>query len=246
MTHDEISELLGAYALDAVEPDERDEVEEHLLSCAKCRAEVADHREVAALLAHGGSDAPADLWDRIAGSLEAAPPRLDLGPVVSLEARRRRRPSRLGAAVAVAAALLVAFLGVQVHDQDQRIDELQAAMTNPMQPAFEAALGNPSATRFTLASNEHKVVLQGVIAPDGTAYVDLRALPALGHGRTYQLWGASGEELVSLGVLGEHPRIVSFPVDGDGEGYAAFAVTDEAAPGVVTSRHEPVAFGALS
>ncbi|MCU1488073.1 MAG: hypothetical protein JWN67_4819 [Actinomycetia bacterium] len=245
MTHDEISELLGAYALDAVDPDERDEVEEHLLSCARCRAEVADHREVAALLAHSGSDAPPDLWDRIAGSLEAAPPRLDLAPVGDLdEARRRRRPSRIGAAVAVAAALLIAFLGVQVRDQGQRIDELQTALANPMQPAFEAALGTTSSKRFTLASNEQKVVLQGVIAPDGTAYLDLRALPALGAGRTYQLWGAAGDELVSLGVLGEHPKVVSFPVDGGG--YTAFAVTDEAAPGVVTSRNQPVAVGALS
>ena len=245
MTHDEISELLGAYALDAVEPAERDAVEEHLLSCARCRAEVADHREVAALLAHGGSDAPADLWDRIAGSLEAAPPRLDLGPVTSLdEARRRRRPSRWGAAIAVAAALLVAFLGVHVHDQDQRIDELQTALANPMQPAFEAALGTTSAKRFTLAANAEKVVLQGVIAPDGTAYLDLRPLPALAKGRTYQLWGASGDELVSLGVLGEHPKVVSFPVEGGG--YTAFAVTDEVAPGVVTSRNQPVAVGALS
>ena len=92
MTHDEIGELLGAYALDAVDPAERDAIEEHLLSCAKCRAEVADHREVAALLAHGGSDAPAELWDRIAGSLEQAPPRLDLAPVASLDARLARAP----------------------------------------------------------------------------------------------------------------------------------------------------------
>jgi hypothetical protein len=245
MTHDEISELLGAYALDAVEPAERDEVEEHLLSCARCRAEVADHREVAALLAHSGSDAPADLWDRIAGSLEAAPPRLDLAPVGDLdEARRRRRPTRIGTAVAVAAALLIAFLGVQMRDQGQRIDELQTALANPMQPAFEAALGDASSTRFTLAADEQKVVLQGVIAPDGTGYLDLRPLPVLDAGRTYQLWGATGGDLVSLGVLGERPNVVSFMVDGGG--YTAFAVTDEAAPGVVTSRNQPVAVGSLS
>ena len=76
MTHDEISGLLGAYALDAVEGDERAAVEEHLLSCARCRAEVAEHREVAALLAHGGADAPDGLWDRIAGNLDD--PRADL------------------------------------------------------------------------------------------------------------------------------------------------------------------------
>src|SRR5687767_15186390 len=88
MTHDQISELLGAYSLDAVDPDERELVEAHLLTCARCRAEVADHREVASLLAHSGSDAPEGLWDRIAGSLEEAPPALEMPPVAELAARR--------------------------------------------------------------------------------------------------------------------------------------------------------------
>ncbi|MEA3055576.1 MAG: hypothetical protein QOD30_1008, partial [Actinomycetota bacterium] len=51
-SHDEIQELLGAYALDAVDPDERSDVEDHLRDCARCRAEVAEHRDTAAFLAH--------------------------------------------------------------------------------------------------------------------------------------------------------------------------------------------------
>jgi hypothetical protein len=245
MTHDEISELLGAYALDAVEPDERDQIEEHLLSCAKCRAEVADHREVAALLANGGADAPAGLWDRIAGSLEEAPPRLDLAPVAHLdEARRRRTPSRVGAIVAVAAALLIAFLGVQVRSQDQRIDQLQTALSEPMKPAYQAALGDPSTKHFALTSSDGDVTLRGAIARDGVAYLGADSLPKLAAGRTYQLWGAVGDELVSLGVLGEAPKVISFPVDGGG--YTAFAITEELAPGVVQSRNQPVVAGSVT
>ena len=56
--YDEYSELLGAYALDAVDPDERDRIELHLTECPRCRAEVADHREVAAFLAQPGGSAP--------------------------------------------------------------------------------------------------------------------------------------------------------------------------------------------
>ena len=41
LTHDEAAELLGAYALDAVEADERDAIEHHLNECPRCRAEVA-------------------------------------------------------------------------------------------------------------------------------------------------------------------------------------------------------------
>jgi anti-sigma factor RsiW len=70
LTHEEAVELLGAYALDALDPDEAALVEEHLNQCPRCRAEVARHHEVAGLLANSGAEAPAEVWDRIAGRLE--------------------------------------------------------------------------------------------------------------------------------------------------------------------------------
>ncbi len=94
-THDEVAELLGAYALHAVDPAERAQVEAHLEVCPRCRAELRDHEAVAGLLGNCGGDAPDGLWDRIAGTLEetAPPMRLDLpagqGAVVPLAARRR-------------------------------------------------------------------------------------------------------------------------------------------------------------
>jgi anti-sigma factor RsiW len=69
-------DLLGAYALDAVDDDERQAIERHLDNCAQCRREVAEHREVAGMLASGWLPAPEGLWDRIAGSLEEPPPPL--------------------------------------------------------------------------------------------------------------------------------------------------------------------------
>ena len=57
MTHDELQSLLGAYALDAVEDDEARAVERHLQECPRCRAEVANHRETAALMASVGAEA---------------------------------------------------------------------------------------------------------------------------------------------------------------------------------------------
>ena len=42
--HEDFQDLLGAYALDAVDPTERDEIERHLATCPRCRAEVAEHR----------------------------------------------------------------------------------------------------------------------------------------------------------------------------------------------------------
>src|SRR5206468_3199328 len=57
--HPDVQELLGAYALDALDADEADAVELHLRDCPRCRAEVADYRETAALAAavrHAASD----------------------------------------------------------------------------------------------------------------------------------------------------------------------------------------------
>src|SRR5439155_13786710 len=88
LTHPEVAELLGAYALDAVDGEERELVELHLLDCPRCRAEVAEHRAVASFLASAGGRAPEAVWERIAGSLEEAPPRLELAPVVPLHGRR--------------------------------------------------------------------------------------------------------------------------------------------------------------
>lgn len=67
--HRDLQDLLGVYALDALDPDEAAELEEHLRTCPQCRAELAEHQSVAALLANTGGPAPAALWDRIAGSL---------------------------------------------------------------------------------------------------------------------------------------------------------------------------------
>jgi anti-sigma-K factor RskA len=69
LTHRQIQELLGAYALDAVDDDEAELVELHLRDCPRCRAEVEDHREAAAMLAHVGAPAPAGVWNRIAAQL---------------------------------------------------------------------------------------------------------------------------------------------------------------------------------
>ena len=45
MSHDEASDLLGAYALDAVDGNEFTELEEHLETCPRCRAELDSLRE---------------------------------------------------------------------------------------------------------------------------------------------------------------------------------------------------------
>ncbi len=84
LTHAEASELLGVYALDALDADEREAVDRHLAGCDFCRAEVMEHVEVAGLLSSGIAGAPLSVWDRIAGELVESPPPLDLATIHAL------------------------------------------------------------------------------------------------------------------------------------------------------------------
>jgi hypothetical protein len=236
MTHDEVQQLLGAYALDAVDDAERSEIEDHLRDCARCRAEVLEHRETAAFLAHAGADAPPSLWDDIAAAIApSSPDVVPLPPRLGREARTKNRWPQALALVGAAAAVVIGVLVVQVRDQDRRIDRIQAASDQ-----FQTAMDVPGARVVHLTAGDTELPV--VLTPDGKAWLLASALPPLANGRTYQLWGKSGGDLVSVAVLGRDPGVVSF----DAEGYAALAVTDERAPGVVRSQNPPVASGELS
>lgn len=253
----EIEELLGAYALDAVDPDERELVEQHLLECPRCRAELADHLEVAAMLAEG-SPAPDGLWGRIVASLEEPPPalRLAVAPppgssasVVDLGAERaRRRPPRLAVALAGVAAAVIVVLGVVVVRQETRIDDLSEEVAgSDLADAAGDAMRDPSTVKTVLTDpgGRAELTATAAVTADGTGYLMTPNLPALPDERTYQLWGIVGDRVISLGVLGNDPAVSVFqvdpavPVDG-------FAITEEVAGGVVSSENEPTLVGTRS
>ena len=72
--HEKIRELLGVYALDAVDKETAAIIESHLGECVRCSIEVAQHHEVAGLLANSGGDSPLGLWDGIASHLDGSVP----------------------------------------------------------------------------------------------------------------------------------------------------------------------------
>lgn len=257
LTHLEIEELLGAYALDAVAAEEADVVEVHLRECPRCRSEVAGHREVAASLAHVGSSAPPGVWSRIADSLEEAPPQLDMARVVSLSGaraagagaagsgrRRRSVPARAFAAFAAVAAAVIAILGVQVSHLDGRTGQLASALQKDgLDQAVQAALLDTSARRVDLRSGDKVTFAQAVLRDNGDAYLVRNNLPKLPEDQTYQLWAVVGDQTVSLGVLGSSPGVSAFKVAGGRA--SALAVTAEQAGGVTATTKTPVARGLL-
>src|SRR6185312_487634 len=65
LTPDEITELLPAYALDAVDDDERAAIDEYLASHPDERDQVAELQVAASLLAHAGGPPPEGVWERL-------------------------------------------------------------------------------------------------------------------------------------------------------------------------------------
>lgn len=257
LSHRDIEELLGAYALDALEPDEAVEVSDHLLECPRCRAEVAEHREVAALLAHSGGDAPAELWERIAAAIDGTGPSdQDVALIGShdLFSRPRERapesPSwrrRALVPLAAAAAAVIAVLAFQVVVQGDKIDRqgeqlAQMSEEDLLNRAFQASMADPTSEVVTLRSPDRELEVQTVVNPEGS-FLSGASLPALPADKTYQLWGDFGDQRVSLGVLGQRPKVTPFDVDPEVE---ALMVTAEDSPGVAISEQSPVAFAAMA
>lgn len=250
--HDEIADLLGAYALDAVDADEAAAVEAHLAVCPRCAAEVADHREVAAMLAHSGAPAPEGLWSQISASLEEPPPEMDIpmlapdrtGRVVDLAERRRNRTPRWLPGTAVAAAMVVVALvtGLVVSD-DERAGDRSEQVATGLEDVARRVMNDPDAVRLVLSSPEGDVEAPAAIDGDGAGYLMGNTLPALDEAQTYQLWGVNGDVVVSLGVLGSSPGTVAFHV---GDGIDALAITTETLGGVVSSANPPVLTGEVS
>lgn len=251
LTHAELQELLGAYSLDAVDEAERHAVEDHLETCRQCRAEVSEHREVAAFMGAGWMPAPDGIWDRIAGSLEETPPAMR--PVVSIDEARERRerrrrsltgPMRAVAAVGVAAVVaLVGVLGYTIVDTKEQVGEVAASLEGDVVRTAEAAARQPGARIIELKSVSGALTAEAVLLRDGTGYLVDANLPRLSEDRTYQLWAVVGQNKISVGVLGPRAGPVAFHTSGD---VAALAITEEVAGGVVVSQATPTVVGVVA
>ncbi|MGD0748819.1 MAG: anti-sigma factor [Acidimicrobiales bacterium] len=225
MSHDEAGELLGAYALDAVDGEELTEVEAHLATCPRCRAELDTLREVAAAMGNSVEPLPEGLWSSIASRLperdddaEAPPmPRLaserrsPFRPPAGRTRRRRNVVAVLGAA-AVAAAAVAVVLGIGLVRADDKVSGLQAAAGQTS--AVHAALGAPGHTLVDLDTPSHVQLARFVVLPDGRGYLVSSSAPTLSADQTYQLWGIVGKEPISLGLLGDSPRQAAFTMAG--------------------------------
>jgi hypothetical protein len=258
LTPAELRELLPVYALDAVEHDERRQVDAYLGRTPDAQHEVDELRETAALLAFSDRDAaPEGLWSRIEDALGAEPPGLvlPLTPAQVVPGRPDRLLRKRGiagrvavgiaAASAVAAGITAFVVSDEMSQQEERLERVAASVAHQgMRSAAEAAAADPRARTADLQAARGPTRAKVVTMPDGTSFLMASDVPRLRPGRIYQLWAVVGDEprppMVPAGLLGRSFDVAAFHAPGDTVG---FMVTEEAAPGVEHTRARPVLEG---
>jgi anti-sigma-K factor RskA len=271
MTHEESIEFLATYALDAVESEEREAVEEHLAECPRCRAELDAFREVTTALGNSVEPLPEGLWTTIASRLpgrddEERPPMPRLmrdeadgadgadgggGGKGALAPRVRARGNAPGrgrfatvAAIVVAAAAVVTVLSVSLVHANDQVSQLQRSQGPGAPPgAVVAALETPGHKVVNLESANHVRVAQFVIA-DGRGYLVTSTLAALSADHTYQLWAVINGQTISLGLMGQRPNQTTFTLAGS-PSVSRLAITVERSGGAVLPSRPMVAQGTV-
>jgi anti-sigma-K factor RskA len=258
-SHDEWRALAAAYAIDALDADERDAFEDHRATCAECRALVQSYAPVVAGLglAVDPDQPPASLRARtLARAAAQSQPARAIGqpakatPMPTPAARRS--PSWWMVSVSLAAAVALAVYSFSLR---QQLDVLRAVVAQ--------ASTEVQAVRAELASvrrdSSHLATVVNVLTAADVRRVDLAGkdraagatarafvsqshglmfsaehLPALAAGHVYQLWVVT-DKPVSVGLLataadGSASATLPMPGAVTAASIAAVAVTDEPSP----------------
>jgi hypothetical protein len=262
ITHEEVSNLLGIFALDAVGDDECGQIEEHLSGCPRCRSELDAYRDVVAALGNSVAPLPEGLWQHISSRLSLRhdgerPPMPVLlpeqasrgnvggsafGPPRRPHSSRRRRVAV--AALALAASAVVGVLSLSLASANNQVAHLQGAIGETARTAVVAALDTPGHKLVNLDTPNHHELAQFVVIPDGRGYLVKSDLRVLSSTYTYQLWGVIEGQTISLGIMGRSPNLVTFTL-ADMPHPASLGITVEPAGGSVVPSSSMVAVGTV-
>jgi len=202
MDTESIHDLSAAYALDALDDDERRAYEDHLAGCERCREEVAAFSATAEMLGYAAPpvDPPPMLRDRILVAARGERPN-----VVPMRPRWAY-PVAAVAAVAASAAIVLAVWNVSLND---RLSHTGALHSVPVS-------GAPGSL---------------VVGPRGSAALVLYRLDAAPAGKTYQAWVIRGKRAPVPAGLFRGGGTTFFPISGKVPKGSVVAVTVEPAGG---------------
>jgi anti-sigma-K factor RskA len=207
-----IHELSAAYALDALDSDDRSRFEQHLAQCGGCQDDVASFQAAAAALAYD-VDAPAPpdaLRERILERARSERP----SNVVQFRPRRWALPVATGvAAVAACAALAFGLWAASLSNE----------------------LGDrPEAVELTGAEGSL------LIEPSGEATLIVDGLGPAPAGKTFEIWVIDEDRPLPAGLFPGAPGRSVIPLTRSVPEGAVVAVTLERAGGVQKPTGEPL------
>ena len=261
-THENTMAELGAYALDALTPDERAAIEAHLKTCASCREELTAMRDTAAAL---GTSVPTQPMDRIRSAsvkqrlLERAKAeRSGVTPIRS--AAIPARPSPLPWWLAAAASIAFVVAVYQGVNTGRERDTLRTALISESLhvAGLRDSLAIRERTLLAMAGADVRVVelVANNRRPNARMFwaqatntwtLFAHNLPALASGRTYQLWLITRDnQRISAGTFapnqsGDAAVSAQYPLAADA--LQMIAVTEEPAGGVPQPTGEVVIAG---
>lgn len=214
MAHQEYEELLTLHTLDALDAPDRRELEAHLESCTVCRAELAEMRDAAGLLAHASTAEPgAEVRERILNQVrtEARSRQTSAEPSASIVEFKPRVSSnpwpnllKLAAAIAFVALLIgvgvlwrrdtqsrqeIARLSQQLNQQNSELSREREALAR-QQEALEF-LRSPGMKTMDLAGTQTARAARATFIYDqktGRGMLMTEGLPVAPPGMAYEVW----------------------------------------------------------
>jgi anti-sigma-K factor RskA len=241
----DIHALSGAYAVDALDDDERELFEQHLAVCPECRAEVRSFGETAALIAETEAETPPpslreSVLSGIASTRPLPPETPEQRPAtapddtaVKADAATVRPLRRRTFPVLVAASVALILLAVGTAFWHPWTGSQTTDLADQILNAPDAV----SSTQPLAGGGELTIVRSPSL---GRAVMTGKDVPAAKAGTTYQLWlQQPGKGMVSAGLMADadEPTVLA----GDAGTAKAAAVSVEPEGGSARPTTDPVA-----
>ena len=190
----DLHDLTPAYALDALDPAEREEYEGHLATCERCREELEGFWLVSGSLARaaGGPPPPASLRERILEQARSERPGEKSGNVIPL--RRRFAVPALSSVAAVAAAVAIG-LGIWAASLSNELDDVRGQLATDA--GAVAILADPDRQELELTGADGRLV----VSETGRAAMVVSGLERAPAGKTYEIWVIEGGKPKPAGLF---------------------------------------------
>ena len=230
MSYDELEELIPGYALGALDPIQREELERHVELCVHCFDLLRPYLETAVILAQAvpAADPPARLWDSIFFHLDEQQARaVALASQPEAEESKGRRPNRMATiGLSVAASFALVLFGVlvalllqlrsqltEVRDENQRGQQLIQEMQQEnqelltmveQQRSLSYTVALPGTEVMLLANTDVAPRARGMLMASGDqnwGYVVVQGLKPPDEETVYQIWLLSRDGPDSGGVF---------------------------------------------